>query len=103
MAGLPLQVTTLEPAGAFGAVAFLAGGEVEFEPAEEPPPPHPATSSAAAQTTATAESARNLTRRSYPSAVSFTAGRSAWGRFPQTGQSGSGTTSLRSTSIVRRS
>ena len=38
------------------------------------------------------ESGEPAHRRSYPSAVSFTAGRPAWGRFPQTGQSGSGTT-----------
>ena len=42
-------------------------------------------------------------RPDYPPAVSFTAVRSAWGRLPQIGQSGSGTTGSRSTSIVRRS
>ncbi len=130
-----LQATTLEPAGAFGAVAFFdappslvppsppspapppdsAGppdspaGAVVPAPVPAEPPPHPATSSAAqAQRRATEMESRIgaeslISARNYPSAVSFTAGGAAWGRFPHTGQSGSGTTGSRSTSIVRRS
>lgn len=85
-----------------GAVEVLAGGAVAAEPdSSADSSPQPAGAAAARATIAIGTASLIGRRQTYPPFAPRT--RSVGGRWPQTGQPGSGTTGSRLTSIVRRS
>lgn len=98
------RVSHLRAEAPIGAVESLAFGAVEepVEPLPEDEPPQPAISAAARTAIASGVASLIGRRQSYP--LSRASSCSLAGcKCPHTGQSGSGTTGSRLTSIVRRS